>query len=195
MSDGNQNHVFRPIWEGENGKWSPLAWVGPDDTLMSEPRRNLSGSDKQVIMNRQRGLCNFCDTRVVLHPYPNADADHIIPISMGGKTTVHNMQLLCVPCHRQKTSRENQGTFRRISASLNPGCTYIVGTESFGRDIQYPRPVDATTPVGARRTSGVSVLRYTEKRRSEWNSSHPHVDDETLNVFSNFIDRFRYTPE
>ena len=194
MSRGNQSHVFRPVWAGENGKWSPHAWVGPDHTLEPEPRRNLSASDKQIVMNRQGGSCRYCDTRVVLYPYPNADADHIIPISMGGKTNVHNMQLLCVPCHRQKTARENQGSFRRIRASLTPGSTYIVGNDVFGRELEYPRPVDATTPAKACRTSGVSVLLYTEKRRPEWNSSRSHVEDGTLDVFSNFIDKFRYSP-
>lgn len=34
------------------------------------------------------------------------DVDHIIPVSMGGKTEMANLQLLCQSCHREKTGDE-----------------------------------------------------------------------------------------
>lgn len=77
------------------------------------------------------------------------------------------------------------------------GCTYVVGADSFDRDMEYPRPVDARRPVDICKESGVSALLYTEKRRTEWVSSmreHPHTEDGALDVFSEFLDRFRYSP-
>lgn len=32
------------------------------------------------------------------------DCDHIVPVSLGGETVVSNMQALCKPCHKDKTS-------------------------------------------------------------------------------------------
>lgn len=85
---------------------------------------------------------------------------------MGGKMCVHNMQLLCVPCHRQKTAMENQGTFRRTRAALPwPGSVYIVGSDHFKVDMQHPSPLDAKTPVDVTRESGISMLSYSEKRK------------------------------
>ena len=34
------------------------------------------------------------------------DADHILPLHLGGKTEGTNLQLLCKPCHRRKSATE-----------------------------------------------------------------------------------------
>jgi len=30
-------------------------------------------------------------------------ADHILPVELGGETSLMNLQLLCVPCHAEKS--------------------------------------------------------------------------------------------
>jgi len=48
---------------------------------------------------------------VPLDPYAKrgsnraAEADHIVPVSLGGKTEPANLQALCAPCNRQKSAR------------------------------------------------------------------------------------------
>ncbi len=32
-------------------------------------------------------------------------ADHVLPLSEGGADTLNNLRTLCIPCHRQETSR------------------------------------------------------------------------------------------
>lgn len=37
------------------------------------------------------------------------EADHIVPLHMGGSDTIDNMQWLCKPCHEAKTEEEAKG--------------------------------------------------------------------------------------
>ena len=44
-------------------------------------------------------------------------ADHIVAVVNGGRNQTKNIQLLCLPCHRAKTSREAKlrGRRRRLA--------------------------------------------------------------------------------
>ncbi|CAM9127448.1 unnamed protein product, partial [Laminaria digitata] len=106
--------VFRPVWSCVTERWVPIAWIGPEETLSPQPRKSLNDTDKNLILRRHKGKCNCCDTNVVLYPYSNADADHIIPISLEGESTMDNFQLLCTVCHRHKTAMDD----RRMSAKI-----------------------------------------------------------------------------
>ena len=102
-------YSFKAIW-GSSGKGNiikPVAWIGPCENLTPEPRKNLKSMEKQHILRRQGSRCNFCNNVIKLYPYPDCDGDHIIPISLGGKTSIENMQLLCVICHRFKSASES----------------------------------------------------------------------------------------
>ena len=57
---------------------------------------------KQVL--REEPLCRVCqrEGRVT----PTTVADHIVPLSRGGRTERRNYQGLCDPCHDAKTAEE-----------------------------------------------------------------------------------------
>lgn len=52
------------------------------------------------VWNRDGGKCVKCGSQQSL------EFDHIIPVSLGGASTAHNVQLLCQPCNRSKGNRE-----------------------------------------------------------------------------------------
>lgn len=39
-------------------------------------------------------------------PPDAVEIDHVLPLSHGGEDTAQNLQILCVPCHRDKSRRE-----------------------------------------------------------------------------------------
>lgn len=177
--------VFCPIWAGYNGLWKPIAFVGPVESLNPEPRKSLNSFDKQAISKRQSGKCNFCDTKLSMFPYSNCDADHIIPICIGGKTNVSNMQLLCCPCHRHKTALENKGSSKKISYGFEKGVTYI----TCSRSSQHIGPLDRVTPLDAiSKQSDLSILTYTTIRKSESNRVQEDIE------FNGIFDKFKYVP-
>ncbi len=47
-----------------------------------------------------------CETEF-RHFWENWHCDHMVRVSDGGSTTLDNLQVLCVPCHHEKTRREN----------------------------------------------------------------------------------------
>ncbi|CAN0420961.1 unnamed protein product [Scytosiphon promiscuus] len=85
--------AFVPVWGGEGDR--PVAYVGPSQNLEPEVRRHpTTPIDMQRILKRQGSRCNCCGERIRLHPDANCDADHIVGVCRGSKTTVENIQLL-----------------------------------------------------------------------------------------------------
>ncbi len=54
------------------------------------------------------GVCECCGA------FGSSHVDHIIPRSRGGSDEVHNLQLLCVPCHSRKSAEEGSRWGRAI---------------------------------------------------------------------------------
>lgn len=53
---------------------------------------------KRAVFERDGGKCTQCGTNFDLQ------YDHIIPVALGGATTVDNLQLLCGDCNREKAA-------------------------------------------------------------------------------------------
>lgn len=95
----------------QNNQWVSF-WLGPTKLLHSSVRLPITDL-KEEIMKKQGSVCNYCKDPIQLYPGSNCDGDHIIPITYGGSSDIDNLQLLCVPCHRIKTSLERgQGTLK-----------------------------------------------------------------------------------
>ena len=64
---------------------------------------------EQVLL--EEPLCRPCDTagRVT----SSTQVDHIKPIADGGTDERRNLQGICIPCHEEKTARENGYTMKK----------------------------------------------------------------------------------
>lgn len=61
------------------------------------PRRELIPVEvRKAVFDRDGGRCRNCGSNF------DIQYDHIIPFSMGGASTVENLQILCAPCNREK---------------------------------------------------------------------------------------------
>lgn len=59
---------------------------------------------RALAMQRDKGLCQLC---LVAHRVTLAtECDHITPKHKGGADDLANVQMVCTPCHAQKTQRE-----------------------------------------------------------------------------------------
>lgn len=175
--------VFLPICDGKGDR--PVAYVGPVQNLKPETRRHLSPIDKQQILQRQNYLCNSCGEPIRLYPSANCDADHIVGVCRGGKTTLENIQLLCVQDHRAKSAREAQGASRIVDVGLEPGdtCVYIFASGT----VQFP--VDKRTPLEAIQNGcGLSLLTFKRVDRTFAEDAYGEVD------FGKMLKTFVYKP-
>src|SRR3954470_18223803 len=67
-------------------------WIGKDDDTAIPARVKLR------IFRAAAGTCAICAGRVTTAAY-----DHTVALINGGINAEHNVQLLCVPCHKVKT--------------------------------------------------------------------------------------------
>lgn len=61
-------------------------------------RGHIPDDVKQLVWMRDGGRCRHCGATAELQ------FDHIIPIAMGGSCEAENLQVLCGPCNRRKSS-------------------------------------------------------------------------------------------
>lgn len=60
----------------------------------------ITAAQVQAVKDRDR-VCCACKKAAT-------DIDHIIPVSRGGQTELSNLQLLCRPCHHQKSRADRK---------------------------------------------------------------------------------------
>ena len=59
---------------------------------------------RKYIIERDDGLCQSC--MISGRISPGSEVDHITPKAKGGTDDESNLQLLCTPCHAEKTLQE-----------------------------------------------------------------------------------------
>jgi 5-methylcytosine-specific restriction endonuclease McrA len=98
--DGLTSHdVMALVVERERRKQRKLerAHAAMHRELNGGPRREPIPRDVRLaVWRRDRGRCVECASDFELQ------YDHVIPFSMGGATSVENLQLLCAGCNRAK---------------------------------------------------------------------------------------------
>lgn len=109
-----------PMYAGHGGVWGVCGYIVSDDPTV---RKDATKAERLCLLKEQENKCVYCKCPVYFGKASNADVDHIIPLSLGGDTSIDNMQVLCVQCHRRKTglefgkksiSQKNLVVFQRI---------------------------------------------------------------------------------
>lgn len=87
----------------------------------ADATRRLSQSiaDRQKLRAwlQQGGRCKACDVVVALTA---AHMDHVQPLVDGGSTDDGNVQVLCRPCHAEKTAAERAARAKRVRLGWAP---------------------------------------------------------------------------
>ena len=125
---------FHPVWSSVNGFWAPYFWVGPSRTVSACRRSVPSPSMVDHLLRLQGDKCRLCSSELVKGTYSNCDVDHIVPLNFGGQTVESNLQVLCICCHRRKTSLESRKICARMTdpcVTLEDGVVYAVTSHVF----------------------------------------------------------------
>lgn len=75
--------------------------------------RLFTNSQKKYLYHRADGHCQECNSELKKSYY---EYDHILPYSIGGKTSISNGQVLCLDCHNYKSRWD------RLARKIYPFC-------------------------------------------------------------------------
>lgn len=64
-------------------------------------RRKLSKQERQEVWNKMRGHCAYCGCEL---PIEKMQADHIMPLHLGGADDIENMLPACRSCNHYKST-------------------------------------------------------------------------------------------
>ncbi|MCC6602813.1 MAG: DUF262 domain-containing protein [Anaerolineae bacterium] len=69
------------------------------DLVPKDSKRQYTRNERMIIWRRANETCQICHNKI---PFEEMHADHIVPHSKGGKSTLANAQCLCATCNSQK---------------------------------------------------------------------------------------------
>ena len=61
----------------------------------------FSRKQRAQIALRAGGMCEACGAKLKIG---EGDADHVLPVALGGESSIENGRWICRPCHRGKTA-------------------------------------------------------------------------------------------
>ncbi|MEN6401473.1 MAG: HNH endonuclease [Armatimonadia bacterium] len=69
---------------------------------MSGMARFANARQRRAILAIQDFRCALCGQEIM----ERFECDHVVPFSLGGKTTTSELQALCIACHQLKSLRD-----------------------------------------------------------------------------------------
>ena len=73
-------------------------------------RREFSAKIKDQAFAKAAGTCGICKLPLVIGKFAY---DHILPDALGGKPELANCNVICTPCHAEKTGRQDVPMIRK----------------------------------------------------------------------------------
>jgi hypothetical protein len=83
-------------------KASIESYIDSGKIILKDGKRNFTSNQREKILGRAKAVCQNCQKDLLEEPF---HADHIVPHSKGGKTTLENGQLLCPKCNLAKSNK------------------------------------------------------------------------------------------
>jgi len=114
-------------------------------------RREFTTAIKRTAWDRANGQCQKCGARLDIG---KVHYDHEKPCGLGGEPTLENCQVLCLPCHADKTGTRDIPMIRKADRMKN---RHIGAHQS-----QHPIPGGKNHPL-KRKLNGRTVLRAADR--------------------------------
>lgn len=73
-------------------------------TRAPRPSGTISPRVRSAVLERDGRICRYC--RKAIGPRTRYHLDHVVPRSLGGRTTVDNLVVACMPCNHTKGSKD-----------------------------------------------------------------------------------------
>lgn len=82
-----------------------IKWIVCGDILAKNNRKPISKNLRKKVYLKTNGLCFYCNEPIFENLF---HVDHEIAIRYGGTNDFNNLVPSCIPCHKEKTSRDGR---------------------------------------------------------------------------------------
>ena len=97
-------------------------------------RSEFSDTTRRKALDRAKGLCEQCGLDFK-KTGKRPEYDHRLPCALGGRNDLPNCVVLCAPCHRVKTSKEDVPRIRKADRQR----TRAIGAHRPRQPLQSPK--------------------------------------------------------
>ena len=95
------------------GRKAPKAWDhGRRESRHARGYGTAWEKLRERVMQRDCYLCQPCYRATPQRITPAKEVDHVIPKAKGGTDALDNLEAICVPCHRDKSARDQGKVLR-----------------------------------------------------------------------------------
>lgn len=140
---------FHTIWRNDYGYWVTIGWIGSESPIVPGNRRSVTPKQIEELLRIQDNECKSCRCDHFVGKISDCDVDHIIPLRLGGASTLSNLLILFVTCHRRKPGYESlkirgNGVIDCEGIDLVPGEVYIACSDTIVKlvDVLIMKPKD-----------------------------------------------------
>lgn len=74
-------------------------YVFKDDVIVVKNRNNYGNATREYLYDKAEDKCELCGRKI---PLPEMTIDHVVPLAMGGRDEIANLQCACQICNRVK---------------------------------------------------------------------------------------------
>ena len=113
-------------------------------------RHKFTKEERNTLYNDLNKKCNLCDKELKLSGF---HIDHILPLSRGGNNETENLQILCQPCHFEKTRNEQDEKYVKESdteSSFN-FCTKDIINSNLNAKYAFVEKLDLGKKINAKK--------------------------------------------
>ena len=102
--------------EWKNQTFTSFVYQLKKNFFESKNIRHTFTKDERTLLFEEQNTCEICNKKLTMKGF---HIDHIVPLACNGTNDKINLQILCQPCHFEKTRTEQENGYIKVSDTMS----------------------------------------------------------------------------